>query len=239
MPKPVRQASRDAAPPRPALPEGEEPQIARAVVREIARALGKGPRADDVALALSVGSAAIDEGRTDVALEALRWAKSQAPRIAAIREALGVAWYLDESFDEALRELQAYRRMTDRNDQNHLIADCERALGKSLDQIAATASALVSDERAPLDRRAEAAIVWAGAMADDGDVPGGRAVLRRFLRGQRLEEVETRVRVHYVVADLAERAGDVATASEAFGEVVRLSADYLDAADRLRMLGAS
>src|SRR6266496_3832125 len=56
-------------------------------------------------------------------------AKAQAPRSGAVREVLGLAYYEADRWREALRELQAYRRMTGRADQNHLIADAYRALG--------------------------------------------------------------------------------------------------------------
>src|SRR5439155_466722 len=56
-------------------------------------------------------------------------AKELAPRSGAVREVLGMALYRAGRFQEALRELQAYRRLTGRLDQNHLIADSHRALG--------------------------------------------------------------------------------------------------------------
>jgi hypothetical protein len=206
------------------------------VVREIERVLGRGHRADDVALALSVGSAAIDEDRPDIAVEVLAWAKHEAPRIAAIREAYGVALYLVDAFGPALQELQAYRRMSGRNDQNHLIADCLRALGRSADRIVEAAQQLIDDERAPVDRRVEAVIVWASTLADEGDLDGARALLRRFRRQVEPGDDDARLRLTYVEADLADRDGDRDAASSGFATVVALDRDYLDAAERLETL---
>jgi predicted Zn-dependent protease len=218
------------------MPEGETPQLPRGVIREIERVLGRGGRADDVALALSIGSAAIDEDRPDVALEVLAWAKHQAPRIALIREAYGVALYLDGAFDPALKELQAYRRMSGRNDQNHLIADCLRALDRPVDRIVEAAQALIDDEDAPVDRRVEAVIVWASALADHGDLEAARALMRQFRRRVDPPDPEGRVRLAYVEADLAARHGDREAARRGFAEVVSVDGEYLDAQARLDAL---
>ena len=227
-------ASRSAArPPRPPLPTNEEPQLPRSVIKEIERTLGRGPRADDVALALSIGSAAIDEGRPDVAVEVLAWAKAEAARLATIREAYGVALYQMGRFADAASELQAYRRFSGRQDQNHVLADCLRALGRDLDRITETAGALVADDTAPVERRAEAAIVWAAAVADSGDLGAARAVLRRFLDGYDLGEQEHDLRLLYLEGDLADRAGDTDEARRAFERIRAVDPDLLDVEERL------
>jgi tetratricopeptide (TPR) repeat protein len=233
---PPRPARREQRPPRPDLPTDEQPQLPRGVVKEIERALGRGGRADDVALALSIGSAAIDEGRPDVAIEVLAWAKSEASRIATIREAYGIALYHADRFADAASELQAYRRMSGRQDQNHVLADCLRALGRDLDRIAETAGALVADERAPMERRAEAAIVWAAAVADGGDLGAARAVLRRFLEGYELGEAEHDLRLMYLLGDLAQRAGDTDDARRHFERLSAIDPELLDVGERLEAL---
>ncbi len=167
----------------------------------------------------------------------LAWAKGQVPRVATVREAYGVALYLAEDFANCVTELQAYRRMTGRNDQNHLIADAQRALGRELDVVANLARELVDDTQAPLDRRVEAVIVWSAATADRGDVAGARAILRRFLANATVNDPEMACRIHYLAGDLAERSDDAAAARESFALVRRLDADYMDIEDRLGRLG--
>lgn len=230
---PPRRTREVVAPPRPALPTDERPVLPRDVEREIERTLGKGGKAKDIALALSIGSAAIDEDRPDVAVEVLAWAKHEAPRIPAIREAYGVALYLSEQFAAALTELQAYRRITGRVDQNHVIADCLRALGRDIDQIGDAAEALVADEQGPEDRRAEAVIVWAAARADAGDLPGARAILRRFLERRRSGDAEHDLRVRYLAVELAERASDTRETQRQLELIVAVDPQFLDAAERL------
>lgn len=236
---PPRKIRTVAPPPRPALPTDEQPLLPRAVEKEIDRTLGKGGKAKDIALALSIGSAAIDEGRTDVALEALAWAKHEAPRIAAVREAYGVALYLAEDFAAALTELQSYRRITGRIDQNHVVADCLRALGRDIDQVAAAAEVLIADEQAPEDRRAEAVIVWSAALADSGDIGGGRSILRRFLERRRSGDAEHDLRARYLAADLAERAKDVDETRRQLELIVAVDPGFLDAAERLEGVRAT
>jgi hypothetical protein len=236
---PPRQTRTVVAPPRPELPTDEQPLLPRAVLKEIDRTLGKGSKANDIALALSIGSAAIDEDRADVAVEVLAWAKHEAPRIAAVREAYGVALYLAENYAAALSELQAYRRITGRIDQNHVVADCLRALGRDIDQVAAAAEVLIADEQAPEDRRAEAVIVWGSALADAGDVPAGRSIVRRFLERRRSGDAEHDLRVRYLAADLAERARDRAEIQRQLELIVAVDPGFLDAADRLAGLRAS
>ena len=231
---PRRQAP---APPRPNLPD-EDPQLPRAVEREIDRVLGRSPRSREVALSLSVGSAAIDEGLVDVALEALAWAKYQAPRVIPVREAYGVALYIAEDFAAALTELQAYRRMSGRTDQNHLIADAERALGREPHRVAATVEEMIDDTQVPIDRRVEGVIVWAMSHADAGQLDQARAVLRRFAAGNEIGDDEAALRFDYVVGDLAERAGDLALAREAFERVAAQDDEFADVDERLEKLTA-
>lgn len=223
-------------PPRPPLPEDEEPQLPRGVIKEIERVLGKGAKSRDIALCLSIASQALDEERPDVAVHVLGWARHQAPRLAVVREAYGVALYQQQRWAEALSELQAYRRMTDRNDQNHVIADCLRALDRGLEQVASAAEPLVVDAQAPEDRRAEAVIVWAAALADDGDTGAGRAVVRRFLERPRSGDAEHDLRVRYLAADLAEVVGDTEEAVRQLELIAAVDEGFLDVADRLEGL---
>ena len=52
-----------------------------------------------------------------------------APRSPRVREVLGLAYYGVGRWQDALTELKAYKRITGRVDQNHLIADCLRGPG--------------------------------------------------------------------------------------------------------------
>ncbi len=229
----TRRDAPDTPPPRPDLPTDEEPSLARGVLRDIERTLGRGSRSRDVALALSIGGAAIEEDRPDVAVPTLAWARHEAPRLAVLREAYGVALYLDGSYAAALSELQTYRRLTGQRDQNHLIADCLRALDRPLEQIASVASELVDDDEAPEDRRAEAVIVWASANADAGALPAARALLRRYLTRRPGASEEHDLRIRQVAADLALRAEDLLEAREHLRSIAAVDPSFLEVTEQL------
>jgi tetratricopeptide (TPR) repeat protein len=102
------------------------------------------------------------------ALAHARFAKSRASRIAAIREAVGIAAYNAGEWQEALGELRAARRMRGGHANMPVMADCERALGrpeKAL-ELAKQGADL------PLDKedQIELLIVAAGARRDLGQV---------------------------------------------------------------------
>lgn len=221
---------------RPALPEGVRPSLPREVRRELAQHIRGRELADEVGLAVMLAGDAIDDDAPDDAVPYLAWAKQVAPRAPSIREGLGVAHYLRGDFKAALNELRAYKRLSGSDDQDHLVADCLRATGASSAEVGALVQAM-ADGDAPADRRLEALLVWAGAVADAGDVAAGRAVLRRADRA--LVEAagsDARDRLTYVAGDLAERAGDLDAARKAFARLVEQAEDPYDAAERLDRL---
>lgn len=219
--------------PKPDLPAGEEPELPKGVIREVRR-YAKSDEADDVALALSIGTAAVGAGEAETALPYLRWARSMAGRSGTIRETLGLALYHAEQYREALSELRSYRRLTDRLDQNHVIADCLRAVGEESGRVAEDIKAMLGDDDIPAERRLEGIIVWAGALADGGDPAGGLAVLRRareITDGADLDD-DTVNRLMYVEADLCERNGDRDRARALFERLANRPGDSFDAGER-------
>jgi tetratricopeptide (TPR) repeat protein len=142
--------------------------------------------------------------------------------------------YRTERYRDALRELLAYRRITGRLDQNHLIADSHRALGapqKALEPVRDVLRA----HRVPDEVRAEAAVVGSSALAD----------LRRFdealgmLRSVRTKAEGARphdLRVWYVIGDILERAGRPREAEEEFRRIMRHDAGAYDVAERVARL---
>ena len=134
----------------------------------------------------------------------------------------------------ALRELQAYRRMTGRLDQNHLIADSHRALGSPDKAVEAAREAL----RGPIpeEAKAEAAIVGAAALADLGRFAEALGLLRGVSsRGPKVRPFD--LRVWYVTGDVLERAGRPSEAKDEFRRILRHEPGAFDAAERLARLG--
>ena len=167
------------------------------------------------------------------AREAAR-AKQAAPRSGAVREVLALGYYGAERWRDALREAQAYRRMTGRADQNHLIADCHRALGNPEKAIPLAEEALRS--RAPDEVKAEAVIVAASALADLGRFDQALAMLRRLRTREDVGRPHD-LRVWYVLGDVLARSGRREDAARQFRRVMRYDRTAFDAAERLAELG--
>jgi tetratricopeptide (TPR) repeat protein len=178
----------------------------------------------------------LERDRAAPAVRAATEAKDASPRSAAVRELLGIALYRAGRFRDALRELQSYRRMTGRYDQNHLIADSHRALGQRLRAVDEARAALRA--RVPEEVRAEATIVGAEALADMGRFDEAVGFVRSYPVRERVARPHD-VRVWYAAGDILERAGRPADAAAEFRRVVRNDAGAFDAAERLVRLEAA
>jgi tetratricopeptide (TPR) repeat protein len=175
----------------------------------------------------------VQRDRAAAAVSAAMRAKELAPRSGVVRELLGIALYRAERFRDALRELQAYRRITGRLDQNHLIADSHRALGAPEKAVDPVRDALKT--RLPPEIRAEAAIVGASALADLGRFTEALSMLGASPSSERLSR-DFDLRVWYVRGDILERSGRRGEAAEEFRRIVRHDAAAFDAAERLARL---
>jgi hypothetical protein len=221
--------------PEPPLPDGVEPDLPREVYREIRQHAHKADTRK-VALALEEGTQLVEEGEPEAALRFLAWAADKAPRSATIRETAGIARYQAEDYRGALTDLQAYRRFSGSQDQNHLIADCLRATGRPPAKVAEYVRQMQPEE-VGRDRWIEGLIVWASALGDAGDVSAGRAVLRAALDHREPgPPADHHLRLWYVAADLAERDGDAAAAKELFDGIAAEDADFFDVKQRLAQL---
>ena len=162
-------------------------------------------------------------------------AKAFAPRSASVREVLGMALYRQRRWKEALSELQTYRRITGRADQNHLIADAERGLGRP-ERAVPLAEEALSARGVPIAARAEAVIVAASALADMGRYDQALGLLRRVRTRDDVARPEV-IRVWYVIADILERAGRPREAAEQFRKILRHDPSAYDVAERIAQLG--
>ncbi|MDP9341484.1 MAG: tetratricopeptide repeat protein [Actinomycetota bacterium] len=206
--------------------------LPRDVVEEVRRAARPG-QGDDALRHLGRAVELLGRGDTrQGGIEAER-AKTMAPRSGAVREVLGLAYYGAERWQEALRELQAYRRMTGRADQNHLIADSYRALGSPEKAIPLVEEALRA--RIPEESKAEAAIVAASALADMGRFEEGLAVLHRIPTSPEVGRPHD-LRVWYVTGSILARAGRREEAAQEFRRILRHDQTAFDAAERLAEL---
>lgn len=193
-----------------------------------------GAAAARVIALLEQGMERLDDGRPIDAVKLIAEAKTKASRSTSVRELLGLALYQAGQFKEAIRELQSYRRMSGRSDQNHLIADCHRALGAPEKAVPLVEEALRA--RIPEESRAEAAVVGGAALADLGRYEEALVILRRF--GTKKEVARPHdLRVWYVTGDVLERAGRKREAAREFRRILEHDPEAYDAAERASALG--
>ncbi len=218
-------------PRRPRLPE-ERPRLPGDVHRDL-RACSPPAALDDVMRAYGAASDALSEGDLARAGELLAWAKHVAPRSAVVREALGVVRYSQEQYAAAHSELLTYRRLSGRQDQNHLLADCARAAGRP-DKVGEYVEEMIAAGVAQ-DRVVEGLIVLAGDRADRGDLRGALETLgRASLDPTSIEAWHPRL--WYVAADVCQRIGNEEQARDYFEAILAVDGTFEDVAERLAAL---
>ena len=159
QPTPESDTPRHQGPPIP--PEIEAKQLSPEIRGELTT-LDRAT-ADVVARHLVAAGELLDED-PEAALAHARAARARSGRIAAVREAVGIAAYHCGDWAQALAELRAARRMGSKSPLLPLIADCERGVGRPerAIELARTpeAAALTGDDADELR------IVVAGARSD-------------------------------------------------------------------------
>jgi tetratricopeptide (TPR) repeat protein len=165
--------STDDASAAPQIPADIE---AKQLAPEIRRELSTLDRAtaDAIARHLVAAGEVIDDD-PEAALSHARAARARSGRIAAVREAVGIAAYHCGDWAQALGELRAARRMGSKSPLLPLIIDCERGLGRperALELARGPEAAQLSGDEAD-----ELRIVAAGARADLGQLERALAVL--------------------------------------------------------------
>lgn len=204
-----------------------------ALVAELAPAVGPAT-APRLAVRLADAARAYAAERYLEALRTLRPLAERAPASAAVRELLGLTLYRLGRWPAAIRELEAFRDLTGSTDQHPVLADCYRAL-RRYDEVEALWAEL--REASPsAELVAEGRIVYAGSLADRGEVAAAVALLEKAVRPIKAARKEHHLRLLYVLADLYERAGDLPRARSTFDRVVRADPTFADAAARRRAL---
>ncbi|UOY02661.1 hypothetical protein [Blastococcus sp. PRF04-17] len=210
----------------PEIPEGVDPRDLDPAVRGALRGLD--PRnAQTVAAHLVAAGTLLDDDPAE-ALAHARAARDRASRIAAVREAVGVAAYHAGDYAEAAREIRAYRRMSGDQGYRAVLADCERALGRPDVALRLVAEALAGDVDA--DERAELRLVEAGARMDLGETAAARLVLEAELGGrpdpsQLRDQDQGRLRVASAYAGLLRSQGEEDRADEWLGAIAAADPD--------------
>ena len=153
------------------------------------------------------------------------------PRLAIVREAVGLCAYATGRYAEALSELRATRRMSGSIEHLPVMADCERGLGRPERALALAASS----DAARLDRAGavEMRIVVAGARKDLGQLDAALVALQ----GPDLDRSRRDPwsgRLFYAYADTLLAAGRQSQARDWFlAAALADPEDVTDAADRV------
>lgn len=165
----AQRAPRDA----PAIPPDVEARQLAPDVRGELSTLDRAT-ADAVARHLVAAGELLDED-PEAALSHARAARARSSRIAAVREAVGIAAYRCGDWAQALAEFRAARRMGSKSALLALIADCERGLGRperAIELARGPEAAELSGDDAD-----ELRIVAAGARADLGQLEQALTIL--------------------------------------------------------------
>jgi tetratricopeptide (TPR) repeat protein len=160
-------------------------------------------------------------------------AKHMALRAVSIREFLGLAYYHQGRWQESARELSTFRRISGTTEQNPVLADSYRAMGKP-EKAVEYADEIVRGT-VPDAVYFEGAIVGAGALADMDRLD---AAIRR-LEGLDLQPKVAEahhLRAWYMLGDLLARKGRFTQAREWFEAVAAADPDMTDASERLEKL---
>ncbi|WP_336670147.1 hypothetical protein [Tsukamurella sp. USMM236] len=219
----------------PSIPKDVDPKELDPAIRRDLLSLDKN-NAELVSSHLVLAGRLLDSDPA-AALAHARAARERAGRIAAVREACGIAAYMNGEWSEALSELRAAKRMGGTVNLLPMIADSERGLGRPEKAIETARG----DEAAQLtgDDRTELRMVEAGARMDLGEYD--KAVVT--LQAEDLDPARRgfhAARLFYVYAEAllgAERRDDALTwflnaaaadedeATDAEERVAELSAD--------------
>lgn len=216
----------------PPLPYDLDPRDLDPQVRAELRSLTK-PIAERVAKHLIAAGLSVDED-PQLALRHARVARRLGGRLAVVREAVAITAYHAGEWSEALSELRAARRMGGAAGLLHVMADCERALGRPERAIALAEE--TPPDRLPVDERIEMALVVAGARRDLGQLDAALLVLDLpELHGRSASPAALRLR--YAYADALAAAGRSAEARTWFLQVAETDTDRTtDAVERLEDL---
>ena len=202
-------------------------QLPKWVRDEVLRSTPK-PRRDHALNLLSEGVTHFAEGRFHPAARALQEAKALSPRAATIRELLGLTAYELGRWEEALRELRTFRRLSGDTDHMPVEMDCLRALRRPAEVRKVWEQFRQLDSAKSVDR--EARVVFGSFLLDEGLTKEAWEVVRpsRLVADPSPAEV----RLWFVAARVAIAGGDHSTARTIY-DAIRKADPVLPGLDEL------
>jgi hypothetical protein len=207
------------------VPSGQLPKWVR---DEILRSTPKERR--EPALAhLAKGMEHYADDRYKSALPELRKAKELSPRSSTVRELLGLSAYRSGLWEEGLRELRTFRRITGEMMHTPVEMDCLRALGRGVD-VVKTWELIQGADVGPAIQH-EARVVYASHLLDEGRARDAWAVVKpgRLVASPSMAEL----RRWFVAARVAVAAGDIEAARKLVAAIDQNEPDF-EGVDELR-----
>lgn len=188
-------------------------------------------RAKTLAARISDAAVAFASERYPDARRLLRPIVEEAPGSATARELLGLTQYRLGNWNDAAKQLEAFREVSGLSVEQHpVLADCYRALKRY---------ALVDELWAELRESSPSAelvnegrIVTAGSLADRGRLGDAVRELEKGWKAPKAPKYH-HLRRAYALADLYERSGELPKARVLMGWVVAHDPDFADAAERV------
>ena len=142
-------------------------------------------------------------------------------------ELLGLSYYRQGKWREAIRELERFEELTGTVEQHPVLADCFRARG---DYARVAALWIELGEGSP-----SAELVEEGALADQGKVKDAIRMLETAPKAPKKLKIH-HLRRWYALADLYERGGDLKRAKRLFTEIEAQSPGFGDVAQPVRVV---
>ena len=169
------------------------------------------------------------------ALRILRPLREQLPDSPSVRELIGLCQYRIGNYAAAAKELEAYADLSDAVDQHPVLMDCYRAqrrwrkVDELWQELAAVSPIARARDRRPHRLRRCARRPGPAARGPRPRCASGPSAIKK--------PAEHHLRLWYALADLEERAGNLARARELFHAVRKADPSFADVAERLAALG--
>ncbi len=231
---------RPSAPAKPKMTSARKPyQLPQDIVTEIRRVFqGSAFQREKMVTFMSNAAEAYDRHRYEEALRLAKTVAEAVPTVAPVLELAGLAAYRAERFPMARKHLRMAFEITGDAQHLPLVMDCERA-ARRYTLVEGTFSQLVESEPT-VEVLAEGRIVMASSLADQKRFQEAIDLLIKSGGSKILRNPSGRhVRMWYALADVYDRAGDVASARELFARVVAVDPEAYDAIARLGDLGGT
>lgn len=187
-------------------------------------------KADRALARFADATQAFSEDRLEDARSQLKPVVDLLPDEPAVRELHGLTLYRLGRWRQAVTELEAFADRTGSTDQHPVLADCHRAMGhhRKVAELWEDLGA-ASPDAATI---AEGRIVYAGSLADRGDLAAAIKVLEAGSLGSK-DLKDHHLRMRYALGDLYDRAGEHQAARRQFEAVARQVPDFFDVRERL------